>query len=644
MKQKAKSLKMKKQFTTGTSIHKNRLKGFRVLLVEDNITNQELVLTILEEAGLIIKIANNGKEALAAVHESQFDAVLMDIQMPVMDGYEATREIRKDAEFNNLSIIAMTAHALQEDEEKYLKAGMNGFVPKPATQDMLLNALWQELKNKDKSDIEEAKINASDRISAQNILDAEKEVLPTNLPGINIKKALEEFKLNAAVFKHILAGFLKNNHNIMKRIKDAFKGKEMDKLIALAHNIKGSSANIGAILLCEAAKKLEDASRDEKPEIIISELIDQFEAALNQVLESLKILDKTPEIMSLEKTDVDEIKDSLVLIVDDNSTNIDMLVGSLKGDYRLGIARNGFEAIDYAQEYLPDLILLDVIMPAMNGYDVCRRLKADYSTKPIPVIFITALTEADHKTRGFEVGGVDYITKPFNSDEVKARIKTHISLKKMRETLKNQNITLEERVKEKTAQIEQMLSGIIQTMGVMVDVKDPYTAGHQHRVAKLACAIAEKLSLSDDVIRTIQIAGILHDIGKLRIPTSILNRPGTLLDVEIQMIRMHSQVGYDILKNIPSPWPFAKVVLQHHEKLDGSGFPFGLKDNEIMLEAKILTVADVAEATSSYRPYRPAFDIEYSLEELLKNRDKKYYGKAVDACVELFRKDKFRFE
>ncbi len=339
-----------------------------------------------------------------------------------------------------------------------------------------------------------------------------------------------------------------------------------------------------------------------------------------------------------------QTKNSLILIVDDNSTNIDLLVNSLNADYRLGIAKNGFKAIDYALEYLPDLILLDVMMPEMNGYEVCKRLKADSSTKNIPIIFITALIRTDHKTKGFEFGGVDYITKPFHSDEVKARVKAHISLKKMRETLKNQNIILEERVMEKTAQIQQMLSATIQTMAIMIDVRDPYTAGHQRRVAKLACAIAEKLSLSESIISTIQIAGVLHDIGKIRIPTSIINRPGELLDVEFQMIKIHPQVGYDILKNIPSPWLFAKVVLQHHEKLDGSGYPAGLKDDEIMLEAKILTVADVTEATSSYRPYRPAFDIDYSLEELLKHKDELYYGKAVDACVELFRKDNFKLE
>ena len=321
-KKKAKGPKIKNQITTRASIHKKRLKGFRILVVEDNITNQEIAQAILEEAELIIKIVNNGKEAVAAVRGSQFDALLMDIQMPVMDGYEATREIRKYPEFKNLPIIAMTAHAMKGDEEKCLKAGMNGYISKPVSQDKLFAALWRELKNRKKSDIADqekldlgrSKTELSDKKSDKNILEEGQEILPPGLPGINIKKALNELKLDPAVFKRILAGFLRNNHDIMEKIKDAFKEKEMDRLLRLAHNIKGSSANIGAMDLYKAAKNLEDASRDEKPGKIISELIDKVEAALNQVLESLKILDENPENISFKKTDVDIAKLKPILI------------------------------------------------------------------------------------------------------------------------------------------------------------------------------------------------------------------------------------------------------------------------------------------------------------------------------------------
>jgi len=334
----------------------------------------------------------------------------------------------------------------------------------------------------------------------------------------------------------------------------------------------------------------------------------------------------------------------LVLIVEDNSTNIDLLVNSLKNDYHLGIAKNGPKAIDYAQKHVPDLILLDIMMPEMNGYEVCKRIKGIPETENIPVIFITALTDTGHKTKGFEVGGVDYITKPFHSSEVNARVRTHLAIKEMGERLKDQNIILEEKVEEKTSELRTMLTATIETMAIMVEVRDPYTAGHQRRVAQLACAIAKKMGLSENQINTLRIAGSLHDIGKIRIPTSIINRPGKLLDVEFEMIQIHPQVGYDILKNIPSSRPFAQIVLQHHEKLDGSGYPQGLLGKDLLLESKILAVADVTEASSSYRPYRPALGIDIALKEILDNKDIGYDADAVNVCWELFSKENFKLD
>ncbi len=333
----------------------------------------------------------------------------------------------------------------------------------------------------------------------------------------------------------------------------------------------------------------------------------------------------------------------LVLVVDDNATNIDLLVNTLKDEYRLGVSKSGQKALEYTDKNLPDMILLDVMMPEMSGYEVCRRLKAVPRTAEIPVIFITALTEIEDKTRGFEVGGVDYITKPFHRAEVRARVKSHIALKMLREELSSQNIILEQKVAEKTADLYEMLQATIQTMALTVEIRDPYTSGHQHRVALLACAIAEKIGFSSDQIRTLDIAGNLHDIGKIRIPISIINRPGELLEIEHKMLRIHPQVGYNIVKNIPSHLPFAEVVLQHHEKLDGSGYPQGLRGDDILPEAKVLTIADVAEASSSYRPYRPARGIDITLEEILQYKNVWYDSEAVDACRELFMEENFNF-
>jgi putative two-component system response regulator len=322
----------------------------------------------------------------------------------------------------------------------------------------------------------------------------------------------------------------------------------------------------------------------------------------------------------------------LVLIVDDNATNIDLLVGCLKNDYRLGIAKRGQAALEYAAKYHPDLILLDIMMPEMDGYEVCRHLKADTSTADIPVIFITAMTDTVNKTQGFELGAIDYITKPFHTAEVRARIHTHISLENMRHQLLQQNQQLEKCVAVKTSELQEMLEASIISMARMVEIRDPYTAGHQQRVAHLACRIAAHLGLSKNQIEGIRIAGLLHDVGKIRIPVAILARAGELLEAEMDFIKMHPSIGFDILANIPFPWPVARAVLQHHERLDGSGYPGGLLAGDILLEAKILAVADVTEAKSSFRPYRPALGIASGLEEIRKYRGIYYDKDVVDAC------------
>lgn len=334
----------------------------------------------------------------------------------------------------------------------------------------------------------------------------------------------------------------------------------------------------------------------------------------------------------------------LVLIVDDNATNIDLLVNTLKADNRLGIAKRGLAALEYAEKYHPDLILLDIMMPEMDGYEVCTRLKNNPLTESIPVIFITAMTETVNKTKGFSLGAVDYITKPFHAAEVKARVQAHLAMAMIKSELRSENSLLEQMVQKKTMEIESMLQGIISSMAFMVEIRDPYTAGHQQRVAQLACAIAEKMGLSKATIEGLRIAALLHDVGKIRIPVSILNRTGQLLDAEMEVIKVHPQISYEILKNIPFPWPCARIVLEHHERLDGKGYPHGLQGDAILLESKILTVADVTEAKSSFRPYRPAQGIEAALTELRQHRGTLYDCSAVDACLLLFSEGNFQFD
>jgi len=188
------------------------------------------------------------------------------------------------------------------------------------------------------------------------------------------------------------------------------------------------------------------------------------------------------------------------------------------------------------------------------------------------------------------------------------------------------------------------MDATIETVSKILEAKDPYTAGHQQRVSQLATATAKELNLSPDKVEGIRIASLIHDIGKIGLPAEILSKPTTLTDIEFSLIKDHSRIGYGILKSIDFSYPVANIVLQHHERLNGSGYPNNLKGGEILLEAKILGVADVVEAMSSHRPYRPALGTDKALEEISKNRGVLYDPEVVDACLKLFKEKEFKFE
>ncbi|MFH1768136.1 MAG: HD domain-containing phosphohydrolase [Candidatus Omnitrophota bacterium] len=192
--------------------------------------------------------------------------------------------------------------------------------------------------------------------------------------------------------------------------------------------------------------------------------------------------------------------------------------------------------------------------------------------------------------------------------------------------------------------LEHLLGETITALSSAVEKRDPYTAGHQRRVTQLACAIARALGFREKEVSGVSMASIIHDIGKMYVPADILNKPGKLSEAEFTLIKIHPQVGYDILKSIEFPWPVAEIVLQHHERLDGSGYPKGLTRDEIIFEAKIIAVADVVEAMASHRPYRPARGINFALKEITETKDVLFDSKIVDACIGIFKEKNFIFE
>jgi len=201
-----------------------------------------------------------------------------------------------------------------------------------------------------------------------------------------------------------------------------------------------------------------------------------------------------------------------------------------------------------------------------------------------------------------------------------------------------------EELRQTSERLQRAIEGAINAVALTTEIRDPYTAGHQQRVAKLACVIARELDLTEKQIEGIRVAGTLHDIGKIYVPAEILSRPGRLRQNEINLVKDHAQVGYDLLSTIEFPWPVASIVLQHHERMNGSGYPLGISSDEIMIEAKIMSVADVVEAMASHRPYRPALSVEEALLEILQQRGVLYSPEVVDACISLFTKKQFAFE
>ncbi|RPJ15421.1 MAG: HD domain-containing protein [Desulfobacteraceae bacterium] len=198
--------------------------------------------------------------------------------------------------------------------------------------------------------------------------------------------------------------------------------------------------------------------------------------------------------------------------------------------------------------------------------------------------------------------------------------------------------------KKREVMLQKSLNGIVHAMALTVETRDPYTSGHQVRVAKLATMIAGEMGFPQDQVDGIKMAAEIHDIGKISVPAEILSKPTILSEIEFQLIKVHPDAGYNIIKDIEFPWPVATMVVQHHERIDGSGYPNGLKGEEILPETKILSVADVVEAIASHRPYRPAYGIDVALDEILKEKGVKYDAAVVDACVRLFKEKGYKFD
>lgn len=316
-----------------------------------------------------------------------------------------------------------------------------------------------------------------------------------------------------------------------------------------------------------------------------------------------------------------------VLIVDDTPQNIDVLKSVLADDYQIRAAINGQLALKIAVAQQPDIILLDVMMPEMDGYEVCRRLKADPQTCDIPVIFVTAVTETVKEEQGFALGAVDYITKPINPAIVKARMRTHLALA-------NQQRATRAAVIAKTAELSESQRSAIYMLGEAGHFNDTDTGVHIWRMAAYAATLAAKVGWSVEKAKLLELAAPMHDTGKIGIPDQILKAPRRLTDEEMEVMKTHTIIGRDILAKSSSPLfqLAAEIAYNHHECWDGSGYPRGISGTDIPESARIVAVADVFDALSMSRPYKDPWPLDKTL-EYMKDKSGSHFDPAI---LELF--------
>lgn len=341
---------------------------------------------------------------------------------------------------------------------------------------------------------------------------------------------------------------------------------------------------------------------------------------------------------------------SKILIVDDErSIRITLSEFLKKAGFTVFSAADANEALEILLSNDIDVVVTDIIMPKVSGIELISRIRTH--SEIIQILIMTGEPTVDTAVKAVREGANDYLSKPVARDVLIKAVINAANIKKLEDEkilLQEQNMRyqkdLEDRVEQSTESLREAMQSIINLLSSVVEIRDPYTAGHQRRVGNLSAKIAEKLSLPKEECELIRITGYIHDIGKIVIPAEILCKPGKLSDLEISMIRMHSLRGFEMLDKVRLPSCVSKAVLQHHEKQNGSGYPNGLTAGETSLEACILTVADVVEAMKSHRPYRPSLGLDAALEEIIENSGPLYDPEIVNACISLFKEDGYVLE
>ena len=596
-----------------------------LLAVDDRPDNlfvlEQVVRTYLPEVKMIT--AKSAEAGLALAATEAIDGALIDMQMPGLNGIEMCRRLKADPRTALIHVILVTAHrATSELKAQGLEAGADDFIAKPIDNVELaaklrvmlrLRAAEQALR-RERDHLEETVRERTQALrdaeyryrtlfqSAADpifISDLEGRLLEVNDEASRLLGYTRDELLHLTVSDLITPEYAARRPELLKQLQATDHLLFETKLVT----------RDGRIIPTETSSRMMDLQG--RPAVLsIARNITDRKAAAEAIEES-------------EKRFMDVLYaagDAIMLIdgetfVDCNEAAVRMLEYSSRDDL---LMTHPWELSPAEQ---PD-----------------GRSSFEKAGKMIKAAFEKGFHRFEWIHR--KAGGEDFpVEVSLTAITYRGKAVLHCLWRDLTE--KKQ---AEEALKESLARTTEVQDGTIEALATLSEVRDPYTAGHQRRVTRLACAVARELGLPADRVAGLRVMGLLHDMGKISVPAEILSKPGKLSDTEFAIIKSHAQAGYEIVKEIRFPWPVAEVILQHHERLDGSGYPQGLQGDEIVLDAKILAVADVVEAMVSHRPYRPALGIELALEEIAQKKGVLYDPEVVDACLKLFAEKGFQFD
>ncbi|MBQ2100318.1 MAG: response regulator [Lachnospiraceae bacterium] len=588
-----------------------------IVIVDDDSTSLKTAGYILSKHNKRVTAMKSGQSLLEYVRENIPDLVLLDVNMPDMDGfetYEKLKDLEKEMRIAEIPVIFLTGDEDASIEQRGREMGAADFIKKPFDPDNLVGRIENVLKQRDKG------------ITPLQAQPHFEPIAETNMKTIS--KFLEEGASPDSALQLERDSFIDVYRFVMRYVNRYHKKAckllfTLDAIGPQDEEEYQQSVRVFCKCVKEYLRKSDLVMRYGKTQVFVL-LTDIKEDAIAQVVGNMMQIWNTenPERLSVTyevdflKADVNAAQEQSdqpwICVVDDDVANLKLAGHVLsKNNMRVTALRSGGALLDLLKDHRPNLILLDVRMPGMDGFETKSRLMAmEEDVADIPVVFLTANDDIESEKKGLALGAIDFIRKPFVPEVLVMRVRRILDMVRLQRNLADE-------VEKKTKENQSLFIHVVQSLADAIDAKDSYTNGHSGRVAEYAREIAKRAGFNHREQSDIYMMGLLHDVGKIGVPDEVINKPGRLTDEEFEKIKKHPVIGSQILQNIEEMPSLATGARWHHERFDGTGYPDGLKGEEIPEAARIIAVADAYDAMTSYRSYRgviPQEDVRREIE------------------------------